>query len=111
MNRPVTFYTDEHVSRAVVRGLRERGVDVVTVPEAGMLGASDAAHLEWAHREGRVVFTQDHDFLRLHAEGVEHAGIAFIRQEASVGDVIRGLMLIQQLLDADDMLGHVEFLS
>ncbi|MEK6259132.1 MAG: DUF5615 family PIN-like protein [Planctomycetota bacterium] len=111
MNRPVKFYTDEHVSRAVVRGLRERGVDVVTVPESGMLGESDEAHLTWAHREGRVVFSQDQDFLRLHAAGVEHSGIAFIRQEASVGEVIRGLMLIHQLLDADDMLGHVEFLS
>lgn len=34
------FYTDEHVAKAVVKGLRQRGVDVLTVLEAGMLGAS-----------------------------------------------------------------------
>ena len=31
----IKFYTDEHVSKAVVMGLRRRGVDVLTVPEAG----------------------------------------------------------------------------
>jgi hypothetical protein len=38
----IRFYTDEHVPRAVVRGLRARGVDVSTVAEADMLGAADA---------------------------------------------------------------------
>ena len=37
----IKFYTDEHVSKAVVMGLRRRGVDVLTVPEAGTLGLSD----------------------------------------------------------------------
>jgi hypothetical protein len=31
---------------------------------------------------GRVVFTQDKDFLRLHAGSVEHCGIAFCYQLA-----------------------------
>lgn len=57
MKNPVKFYTDEHVARAVANGLRERGVDVVTTSEAGLLGASDEKHLEYASAEGRVVFT------------------------------------------------------
>ena len=73
---PVRFYTDEHVGRAVVRGLRQRGADILTVSEAGMLGASDEEHLERARVEGRVLFTQDDDFLRLHASEIDHAGIA-----------------------------------
>ncbi len=36
---------DEHVAKAVVRGMRERGVDVLTVTEAGTLGAADTAHI------------------------------------------------------------------
>jgi hypothetical protein len=40
MGTEIKFYTDEHVSGAVVRGLRQRGVDVLTLVEAGMLGAS-----------------------------------------------------------------------
>lgn len=110
MGQPVRFYTDEHVGRAVVRGLRQRGADVLTVPEAGLLGASDEQHLERARTESRVLFTQDEDFLRLHAAGVAHAGIVYAPQGTSIGDAIRGLILIHQLLEADEMIGHVEFI-
>ena len=110
MGTRINFYTDEHVARAVVRGLRQRGVDVLTVPEAGLLGATDEEHLERARAEGRVLFTQDEDFLRLHAAGVEHAGIVYATQGSSVGQIVRGLMLIYQVLDSDDMAGHVEYL-
>lgn len=60
----VRYYTDEQVSRVVVRGLRQRGVDVASVPEADKLGATDEEHLTFALAEGRVIFTQDDDFLR-----------------------------------------------
>ncbi len=53
----IRYYTDEHIARAVIRGLRQRGVDVLTVPEAEMMGASDEAHLALASSQGRVVFT------------------------------------------------------
>lgn len=106
----VRVYTDEHVSRAVVRGLRQRGVDVLTVPEAGMLEASDEEHLAFALREERVVFTQDADFLKLSAEGRPHCGIVYAPQGMPVGDIIRGLKLIHDLLEAEDMHGQVEFL-
>ena len=74
MGQPVEFYTDEHVPMAVVRGLRQRGADVLTVSGAGLLGASDEAHLERARAEGRVMFTQDDDLLRLHAADDRRAG-------------------------------------
>lgn len=110
MGQKIRFYTDEHVAKAVVRGLRQRGVDVRTVSEAGMLGASDQEHLALARKEGRVIFTQDDDFLRLHAAGAEHAGIVYAPQQTSIGEIIYGLMLIYQILDAKDMTGQVEYL-
>jgi hypothetical protein len=110
MAQPVKFYTDEHAARAVIRALRQRGVDVRTAPEAGLLGAKDEAHLKFAQSEGRTLFTQDDDFLRLHASGIQHAGIAYAPQGTSIGDIVRGLMLIFQVLDADDMKSHVEYL-
>ena len=110
MGQKIRFYTDEHVAKAVVRGLRQRGVDVRTVSEAGMLGASDQEHLALARKEGRVIFTQDDDFLRLHAAGAEHAGIVYAPQPTSIGEIIYGLMLIYQVLDAEDMKGQVEYL-
>jgi uncharacterized protein with PIN domain len=103
MTEKIRFYTDENVPNAVTRGLRLRGIDVLTTNEAGMLGASDEEHLALALQDGRVIFTQDADFLRLHAGGIDHAGIAYARQQLSIGDVIRGLVLIYQVLDADDI--------
>jgi uncharacterized protein with PIN domain len=110
MERRIRFYTDEHVGHAVARGLRHRGAEVLTVREAGLLGASDEEHLERARVEGRVLFTQDEDFLALHAAGVEHAGIVYAPQGTPVGKIIRGLMLIHQVMDPAEMRAHVEYL-
>jgi len=110
VGQKIRFYADEHVSKAVVRALRQRGVDVLTVQDAGMSGASDREHLELATRQGRVVFTQDDDFLRLHAAGAKHAGIVYAPAQASIGDIIYGLMLVYQVLDAEDMVEQVEYL-
>jgi len=110
MPQTIRFYTDEHVAPAVVRGLRQRGVDVRTVAEAGLLGASDETQVRYALVEQRVIFTQDDDFLRFHAAGVAHAGLVYAPQQTAIGSIIRGLMLIYQILDTADMQGHVEFL-
>jgi hypothetical protein len=39
------FYMDHHVRRAITRGLRARGVDVITAQEDGFAAASDEAIL------------------------------------------------------------------
>ncbi len=111
MAQKISFYTDEHVANAVVHGLWQRGVDVLTVADAGLLGAGDEEHAARARAEGRVLFTQDPDFLRLHAAGVVHAGIVYAPQGTPIGDIIRGLMLIYQVLEPDEMTSHVEFLQ
>lgn len=110
MGNRIRFYTDEHVAKAVIRSLRQRGVDVLTVPEAGSIGATDMEHLDRARNENRVFFTQDEDFLRLHANQVQHAGIAFAAQGTPIGRIIRGLLLIHDLLEPAEMNGHIEFL-
>jgi hypothetical protein len=107
---PITFYMDEHVPRAVTEGLRGRGVDVLRAQEAGMLEAEDERHLALALHEGRVIFTQDVDFLRLHAAGRPHAGIVYAPQGTPIGAIVRGLMLVRDVLSAEEMAGHVEFL-
>jgi predicted nuclease of predicted toxin-antitoxin system len=110
MSVAVRFYLDEHVHSAIAEGLRRRGIDVLTTQEADMLGASDEAHLKFALDEGRVIFTQDDDFLKLQARGLEHAGIIYVRQQTPVGYIVRGLVLIHQLLSTEEMKGQVEFL-
>ena len=109
MGEHVRFYADEHVPNAVVKGLRLHGADVLTTAEAGMLGASDEEQLAFAARAGRVLYTQDADYLRLHRAGVEHAGIAYARQGRTVGEVVRGLLLVYDVLDPESVAGTVEF--
>ncbi len=106
----IRYYMDEHVPRAVTDGLRRRGVDALTVQAAGTLGADDERQLEYASQEGRVIVTQDADFLRLHSTGHQHRGIVYVPQRTSIGDIIRGLMLIHDVLDPEEIKGHVEFL-
>jgi|SRR3989339_358027 len=110
MSKRVRFYTDEHVPNSVVKGLRLRGIDVLTTKEAGMLGATDEEHVAFAKQGKRVIFTQDEAFLRLHSEGVDHSGIVYAHQRTPVGDIVRGLMLIHQVLKLDEMKNHLEFL-
>ena len=113
MAEQVKFYTDEHVPKAVIDGMRRRRVDVLTVPEAGMMGASDEEHLALAHLGGRVLLTEDEDedFLRLHAAGTPHAGIVYTHQQsASIGEMVHGLMLVFEVFEASEMEGQLEYL-
>lgn len=106
----VRYYTDEHISRAVVRGLRQRGINVLSVAEANKLGATDEDHLAFALAEGRVVFTHDDDFLRLASSGKAHAGIVYAPNHTPIGKIIQNLMLIYEVLEAEEMVGNVEYL-
>src|SRR4051812_6789812 len=58
MPRTIRFHLDEHCPTALADGLRRRGIDVSTTPEAGLMHATDEVQLAFALREGRVIFTQ-----------------------------------------------------
>jgi predicted nuclease of predicted toxin-antitoxin system len=72
------FYADEQYPYPVVECLRVLGHDVLTVQEAGNGNQriSDPDVLAFATQEGRAVLTQNRkDFIRLHQQQQEHAGI------------------------------------
>jgi predicted nuclease of predicted toxin-antitoxin system len=48
MPRTIRFQLDENVTIAIADGLRRRGVGVKTTQELGLMGATDAEHLEVA---------------------------------------------------------------
>jgi predicted nuclease of predicted toxin-antitoxin system len=111
MVEKVRFHLDENVSNAVAEGLRRREIDVTTTPEEALIGVSDIVQLEFALAQKRVIFSQDVDFLRLHQTGITHAEIIYcLHGNKSMGEIIRGLILIWELLETNDMLGKVEFL-
>jgi predicted nuclease of predicted toxin-antitoxin system len=111
MTRTIRFHLDENCDRAIAEGLRRRGIDVTTTPEAGLLSATDEEHIAFAVSQNRVLFTQDHDFLRLHASGTPHAGMAYCAKDSkSIGAIIQGLVLIWEILEPEEMANRVEFL-
>ena len=55
--------------RSLVRALRARGVDVITALDGGTIEREDAAHLDYATEQSRVLCTFNvGDFYRLHSD-------------------------------------------
>jgi predicted nuclease of predicted toxin-antitoxin system len=107
----IRFHLDEPVDPDIARALRSHGVDVSTTAEAGLRAASDLEQLEYARTEERVLVTHDVDFLRLAASGADHAGVAYgHRDTRSIGEMIRVLLLMYEVLSAEEMMNRVEFL-
>lgn len=107
----IKFHLDEHVDPDIARALRRHGIDVTTTVEADLRTADDPDHLDFIRREGRVVVTHDADFLRYASQSRDHPGIAYCHMGArSIGEIIRGLILIYEVLTPEEMAGHVEYL-
>jgi predicted nuclease of predicted toxin-antitoxin system len=107
----IKFYLDENIQTAVAAGLLMRGVDALTVQEAGRRGVSDLEQLQFALDEGRVLVTFDPDYLAIVATGLEHAGIAWCRStKHTVGELINSLLCVHAVLTPEEMRNHIEYL-
>ncbi|MFI5338413.1 MAG: DUF5615 family PIN-like protein [Candidatus Methylomirabilales bacterium] len=112
---PLRFFFDECADEDVARGLRRRGIDVVTAAESERKELSDEDQLEFARRTGRVIYTTDRHFLTLVAEwlrkGIEFPGVAYHAQGGlTKGQATRTLLLLNEVLAPSDMVNRVEFL-
>jgi predicted nuclease of predicted toxin-antitoxin system len=106
---------DHNVRRAITRGLRSRGIDVLTAQEDGLAEANDEAILERAAKLGRIVFTNDVDFLAIARQwqrlGRSFAGVVYAhQQELTVGQTIDYLELISQVGTAEELRNAVQFI-
>lgn len=91
--------------------MQRRGIDVTTTFDASLLHAEDEEHLAFANSEGRLIVTQDADFLRLDAAGLSHCGIAYCQPRSrSLGEIIRSLVLIWEIYDPEEMFDRIEYL-
>lgn len=108
-------YADVHVKSAIVVGLRRRGMDVVTAQERGQRRADDDILLLAATAEGRLMLTNDKDFLvtaaAWQAAGQSHAGIVFWPQrKLSIGEAIRRIINYASQTAAADAANMVKYL-
>jgi predicted nuclease of predicted toxin-antitoxin system len=65
MPKTIRFHLDENCDPRIAAGLRLHAVDVTTTQEVGLLHAPDEDQHTYAESRGRVIITQDTDFLRL----------------------------------------------
>jgi len=109
----LAFYMDHQFNSHVTRGLRARGVDVLTAYDDGASRIADDLLLTRATHLNRILVTHDKGFLRLAAElqqsEIPFTGIAFVVQKSlNIGNAIEYLELIAHTMTAEEMLNRVE---
>jgi predicted nuclease of predicted toxin-antitoxin system len=111
MAERIHFHLDEHIDPDIAAALRRHGIDVTTTVEAGLRSAGDDVQLDYAHSQQRVIVTDDADFIRHAATSTTHPGIVVChRRNHSVREIIRGLILIHEVLTPSELTGRIEFL-
>ena len=112
---PVAFYFDQHVPAAIARGLRLRGVSVLTAYQDGHHCSDDEHLFLRATALGKVLFTQDEDLLAIahpyQTEDRPFAGLVYAHQmRISIGRSISDLEVIGKASSVEEMKKRVEFL-
>jgi len=109
------LFMDHHVPGAITRGLRLRGVDVLTAEEDNSHELLDPLLLDRATELNRVLFTQDRDFLIEAAyrqrRGIPFVGIVYGHQNgASISTYIADLEIVVSASDLAELQNSVTFL-
>ncbi len=106
---------DHNVSRAITHGLRVRGVDVLTAYEDGANELEDPVLLDRASELGRILFTQDDDFLaeanRRQRCGESFSGVIYAHQvRVAVGECVEDLEIIAKIVAQEEVFRQTIFL-
>ncbi len=95
------FVADEHVPSAVINALRSKGYDVVHAPEQYTQGDEDIDLLENCAEDGRVLLTNDRDFVRL-AEETDHSGVViYTDQQRPPREVLKAVIRVDDAYSDD----------
>lgn len=108
---------DENFNRRIVRSLlrREPTLDVVSLSEVGLGGASDPDVLFWAASEGRILLTHDVNTVPRFAyervaAGEAMPGVFAVPAAAPIGEVVEDLLLLARASTEDEYEGQVLYL-
>jgi len=109
------LYMDVHVPLPITRGLRRRGVEVLTAQQDGTTRLSDPELLDRAATLGRLIFSQDEDLIaeavRRQRSGERFATVVYAQQlDLSIGRCIADLEALTQAAQPEDAQDQVIFL-
>ena len=109
--------TDEDFNNRILRGLlrRRTDLDIVRVQDAGLTGRGDAEVLEWAAREGRVLFTHDVTTMKRYvderaAAGLPMPGVFVVIQQLPISQTIEDILLLADYSLEGEWEGQINFL-
>lgn len=108
---------EDSMGRGLARGLRQNGIDVVTVAEVGREALHDEDQLAFAASVGRVIYSSNvGDFARIHHSwmraGRRHTGIVVLEnQNTPVGVQIRALTRIAETIEPEAIGIRMEYLA
>lgn len=113
----VRLAADENFNNDIVRGLLRRrpDLDILRAQEVGLSGADDPTVLEWAAREGRVLFSHDVSTLTRHAyerieAGKRMPGVFEVGYQVPTSVAIEDIMLIADCSLEGEWEGQVRYL-
>ncbi len=109
------FYFDEHIKDAIAQALLRLNHHVLTVQGDGHGGRPDPEILARATQLGRLLFTQDKDFLKIARDaqigGIHFCGILYCHQpKLSVGAIVADLSMLAEFGDPKDYENQVTYL-
>jgi Domain of unknown function (DUF5615) len=113
----IQLYIDEDSQdQSLLRALRARQINILTVQDTNTFGAPDIEQLRLATQHNRVLYSHNiRDFCQLHTEfmasGERHAGIALLAQDYSIGDQVRAILGLISSETAASMSHQLQFLS
>lgn len=112
---PLALYMDVHVPAAITEGLRRRRLDILTSQEDGTREFDDERLLQRVLESGRLLFTQDADFLIIATIWQQAArkfpGIIFSSQDqTAIGRTVDELELVLSCYEADEVENRIIFL-
>jgi len=88
----IVLQCDEHISKALIRSLKAKGVPIFTSDDEKLRGMSDKELFQFCQKKSRVLFTNDTDFFSIGKEN-DHQGIIFLtNQQAPIRDVIKRIL-------------------
>ena len=117
MTLGIRLLIDEDFDNDILRGVLRRRptLDVVRVQDVGLSGKSDPDVLEWAAREGRVLFTHDVSTMKDHAsarvaKALPMPGVFAVGQSVPVGTAIEEVLTIAECSIEGEWEGQVHHL-
>ena len=108
----INLYFDEDVSVILADMLRPHGFDVLTTRDAGNLGNSDEAQLQFSAATNRTLLTHNRrDFERLHTQALQeqfpHCGIFIVNRHPSDWELAKRMFKLLNTFTSDEVINQI----